>query len=350
MAKLTVDQLRKWNAVLPAGWKFDAQHFVMWGEKQIFTESAKNETGVFYCLTLDYTAESTGTGWSRKATGRQIPMVSIKRYTPSGVSGLYSVVHIIEEAAAAPESKRKYDVLVKLAGTIDTAAYFRRAAEKDTGKSYNDMSDFFGSIDGSDDSAAEAAQDAAEEAAPVEAAADTQAEAVAAAVRTSAAVKAPDNAPEMDEDFLDFDPQQVKRMLESGQGNAEEMLAYAEKVLAESDAVTVAVVDPVAVVAAVCSDCAAVPAQDEAPDSDTGRDDDSSGGRAGPDSPGTGQRTAAAPPGFLLAAVAVLCGRAASSRGAPPGSGPGDTAFPFLNFCARSAQRCQVSPGYHDTS
>ena len=146
MPKLTREQAQKWTKDLPQGWKFDAQRYVMWGEKEIFTDSPENEKGVFYRLTLEYRAETENAGYFRRETGRQIPTASISRYTPTG-SGMFSVVHILTENAADPESKRNYNALVKLAATIDSAEYFRRAAEKDTGKQYNDFSDFCGVIE-----------------------------------------------------------------------------------------------------------------------------------------------------------------------------------------------------------
>ena len=157
MPTLKVEQYKKWSSVLPEGWKFDAQRYVMWGEKEIYTDSAENEKGVFYRLTLEYRAETENAGYFRRETGRQIPAVSISRYTPTG-SGMFSVVHILTENAADPESKRNYNALVKLAATIDSAEYFKRAAEKDTGKQYNDFSDFAGIIEDAaedNDSAAE---------------------------------------------------------------------------------------------------------------------------------------------------------------------------------------------------
>ena len=163
MPSLTREQAQKWTKDLPQGWKFDAQHYVMWGEKEIFTDSAENEKGVFYRLTLEYRAETVNAGYFRKETGKQIPTVSVSRYTPTG-SGMYSVVHILTENAAEPETKKKYNVLLNLAGKIDTAEYFRRAAEKDTGKAYNDFSDFSGVIEDVTENAAEPAQEVTESA------------------------------------------------------------------------------------------------------------------------------------------------------------------------------------------
>lgn len=158
MPKLTSDQFKKWSSVLPCGWKLDAQHYIFWGEKEIFTDGPENDKGVFYRLTLEYTAETEDAGYYRRETGRQIPTVTINRYTPRISSELFSVVQVMREAAGEPVNKRNYNVLVKLAASLDTADYFKRAAEKDTGKAYNDFSDFCGIITNAAETA-EAADD-----------------------------------------------------------------------------------------------------------------------------------------------------------------------------------------------
>ena len=172
MPTLKVEQYKKWSSVLPDGWKFDAQHYVMWGEKEIFTDSAENEKGVFYRLTLEYRAETENAGYFRKETGRQIPTVSVSRYTPTG-SGLFSVVHILTEAAAETESKRNYNTLVKLSASLNVNEYFKRAAEKDTGKAYNDFNDFCGIVTDAAENSDSAEQEAAEEAETTETAEET---------------------------------------------------------------------------------------------------------------------------------------------------------------------------------
>lgn len=169
MPSLKVEQLKKWTAALPEGWRFDVQKYLTWGDKEIYFDGAENAQGVFYRMTLEYREERNGSGWAARSTGRQLPTVQISRYTPTG-SELYSVVHILTETAGDAQAKKNYNALVKLAGSIDTGAFFRKAAEKDTGKAYNDLSEFFSS----DDGAAEAAQEPAEEPAPAEAAEEEQ--------------------------------------------------------------------------------------------------------------------------------------------------------------------------------
>jgi len=192
MPNLKVEQLKKWRAALPEGWKFDAQYYVLWGEKKIFTYSAENAAGAFYCAELGYRAERVGEGWSAQNTGRQIPTVTVSRYTPTSTGDLCSVVRIFEETAGEPENKKKYDVLCKLAASLDVADYFRRAAEKDTGKQYNDFSDFLSGPETAEPAAEPAAQPAAE-AEPETAQDDGQDTAPAAAEEPETVAEAPES-------------------------------------------------------------------------------------------------------------------------------------------------------------
>lgn len=132
------EQIKKAQAQTPDGWKFDAQHFILWNEKEIYTDSETDENGVFYRLSLKYDAEATGEGWSRKATGRQVPTVHIDRYTPTDEeSVMFSVVWILKKNAGEPQSRRNFNYLLKLAQTIDTAKLFEEGRAKDTGATSN---------------------------------------------------------------------------------------------------------------------------------------------------------------------------------------------------------------------
>lgn len=195
MPTLKVDQYKKWSAALAEGWKFDAQRYIMWGDKSIYTDGAENENGVFYRVELDYTEEKTGNGWTARATGLQIATVKVQRYTPAeSGGGFYSVVSILRESVGEKQTKKNYNYLVKLSASLDTADYIRRAAEADTGKQYNDLWDF--STDN-----AEAAEDAAPvpeiiEAAEDNTATETGTEAAEIAAEATAAEKPAEDSAE----------------------------------------------------------------------------------------------------------------------------------------------------------
>lgn len=140
MAKLTLEQFKKWSSQLPEGWKFDAQYFVLWGEKRIYTDSTPNAKGVFYRLELEY--KETYTRRMDRALNKE-PHWTIDRYTPTGENNSFcSVVRIISGNAGEPENKKNYNKLVKIAASLDPETYFKKAAEADSGNEYNSLLDF----------------------------------------------------------------------------------------------------------------------------------------------------------------------------------------------------------------
>ena len=144
MAKFTMEQVRKWNAGAGEGWRLDLQALAVWNEKVLVFNGEENEKGEFYRLTLKYREETEGEGWRAKATGRQIPTVDIDRMAPTGTdSGMYRVVLVYSESLAdLAKTKKMFSHLQKISKTLDTDEYIKRAIEKDTGKGYNDLSDF----------------------------------------------------------------------------------------------------------------------------------------------------------------------------------------------------------------
>lgn len=140
--KLTREQYNKWSVALADGWKFDAQQFVVWGEKEVYTDSKEDERGNFYRATLKYYEERNGAGCLAQSTERQLPTLVIDRWTKTRTDGIYSSVQIIKETIGEPQTKKNYSVLAKLTASIDISAYFAKAAEADTGKEYNNMFDF----------------------------------------------------------------------------------------------------------------------------------------------------------------------------------------------------------------
>ena len=140
MAKLTLEQFKKWSSQLPEGWKFDAQYFVLWGEKRIYADSTPNAKGVFYRLELEY--KETYTRLMDRALNKE-PHWTVDRYTPTGENNSFcSVVRIISGNAGEPENKKNYNKLVKIAASLDPESYFKKAAEADSGNEYNSLLDF----------------------------------------------------------------------------------------------------------------------------------------------------------------------------------------------------------------
>lgn len=169
MAKITREQFDKWSAQLPQGWKFDLQKFVMWGEKQVFTDGPADDAGTFYRLTLRYHEETTGKSWMSEKTGYMLPRVSIDRYNETTTPGMYTVVGVYAETVGEKQKKRNYNYLAELAAGIDPQSFFAKAAEKDTGRTWYTIGLESGELD--DETPTEAAPE------PVKAADETPTEA-----------------------------------------------------------------------------------------------------------------------------------------------------------------------------
>lgn len=188
--KLTKEQYTKWSAALTDGWKFDPQQWVIWGEKQVYTDSNEDERGNFYRATLKYYEERNGTGYLAQSTGRQLPTLVISRWNKTSTEGLYSSVQIIKETIGEPQAKKNYSVLAKLTASIDISAYFAKAAEADTGKEYNTIFDFADSSEETEDTQ-EAEEEPQETTNEPEEVADTEAETPAEETQETANEDAP---------------------------------------------------------------------------------------------------------------------------------------------------------------
>lgn len=144
MAKLTREQWEKFRSQAPENWIFDAQHFVAWGEKTIAFKGPEDENGKHYVIKIDYQEERTGEGWTAKKTGRQIPIIRVERYTPTGNGMFCSVVQIFKAAAGEPQKNKNYAYMCTLAATLDTDKIIAAAAAMDNGRQYETF-DFSGS-------------------------------------------------------------------------------------------------------------------------------------------------------------------------------------------------------------
>ena len=134
MPSISREQLQKWTKNLPEGWKFDTHHYMMWNEKEIYTDSDTDpDTGVFYRLELDY--KPVYPDRYSAPTGQQLT-ARIYRYRPTGTGELYTVVGVLDIPQGEPVPRKNYNQLVKIAQTIDTAAAFEQAKEKDPGRDY----------------------------------------------------------------------------------------------------------------------------------------------------------------------------------------------------------------------
>lgn len=129
MSKITREQAQKWDAQAKGGFRFDVQHYAIWGEKEL-RRTVDLDGGDVLELRLSYRAEfetrtnEHGCRWNVE-TGRHIPVLRVTRWRPSGCG---SGVYISSGAGrtvdlAGPEASKKYAVLCRLSGEVDFSPY-----------------------------------------------------------------------------------------------------------------------------------------------------------------------------------------------------------------------------------
>ena len=133
MVKITKEQYTKWSAQAKNGFVLDLQHYVIWSEKTL-TKRIKMADGDVMEFKIEYMKEyeqktnEWGCKWSVE-TGRYIPTMTITRWHPTG-TGCYTSIGRYEEEKplGEPEQTKKYSVLCKLSGEIDTDEYMKKIA------------------------------------------------------------------------------------------------------------------------------------------------------------------------------------------------------------------------------
>ena len=125
MAKITREQLNRWNGQAKNGFHLDLEYFLNWGEKTLIKD-VKQECGGYIRFKLYYMPEyetktnEYGCKWNVK-TGKQIPMLRIERLNPLQTEGMYQVLTVKDDVQMGePEKTMKYSTLCKISGKIDT--------------------------------------------------------------------------------------------------------------------------------------------------------------------------------------------------------------------------------------
>jgi len=144
MAKITMEQFKKWNSQAQGGFRLDGRTLATWGEKELVQQFSQDD-GSIYEVRISYFPEyeektnSCGCKW-RTETGRQIPAVSIDKLTPAG-NNLYHSVKVLDyQAIGEPCNKKMYSTLCKLSGKIDVDSYLAKVQH--TEKIYEEINDF----------------------------------------------------------------------------------------------------------------------------------------------------------------------------------------------------------------
>lgn len=133
MAKLTREQLNKWNAQAKGGFVFDYRYYLIWGEKELIKQIDLDDTRVLQvkiCYYPEYEtrANDYGCKWNVR-TGREVPNVHYQVYHREDNSGFLKGYGMgTYEPIGEPQDKKKYNVLCALSATIDLDAIIKKVA------------------------------------------------------------------------------------------------------------------------------------------------------------------------------------------------------------------------------
>ncbi len=132
MAKITKEQYTKWSKQAKNGFSLDLQYYVIWNEKTL-TKRIKMADGDVMEFKIEYQREckQKTNKWGCKCyveTGQYIPMLIVKRWHPTKTGSYMSSGYEEEKPLGEPEQSKKYSILCKLSGEIDTDEYMRKIA------------------------------------------------------------------------------------------------------------------------------------------------------------------------------------------------------------------------------
>lgn len=125
MAKITREQLNRWNAQAKNGFRLDLEYFLNWGEKTLIKDIKQEDAGyirfkLYYMPEYETKTNEYGCKWNVK-TGKQIPTLRIERLKPCKTEGMYQVLTVKDDVQMGePEKTMKYSTLCKISGKIDT--------------------------------------------------------------------------------------------------------------------------------------------------------------------------------------------------------------------------------------
>jgi len=108
MAKITVDQIKKFNGACKNDFILDVRQLALWGEKTCVKEIETGENGVLYRFTLEY--KEVHENYRKIGV---IPVLTIDRMTPLH-SGLYSSVMVKREEVGEMTSRKNAKLLQSL--------------------------------------------------------------------------------------------------------------------------------------------------------------------------------------------------------------------------------------------
>ena len=134
MPSITREQFNRWNAKAVNGFAFDLQTYCVWGEKSLcryihLDDDHKVELHVEYRDEYETRTSPYGCKY-QMPTGRHIPELHVSAWTRSASGSGMFVSHGLGRwfKIGEPQTSKKYDVLCKLAATINADDYVKEVA------------------------------------------------------------------------------------------------------------------------------------------------------------------------------------------------------------------------------
>ena len=133
MAKLTREQLTKWNAKAHNGFRLDIEYFLTWNEKTLIKDILLPEGDIirfklYYIPEYETITNSYGCIWNQR-TGRQIPTMRVDKLVKGKTEGIY-IVHTLEHdiTMGDPEKTLKFAALCNISASVNTDKYMEKFA------------------------------------------------------------------------------------------------------------------------------------------------------------------------------------------------------------------------------
>lgn len=119
MAKCTKEQYQRWNAKAQNGFRFDLQHFLMWGEKRA-ERSIMLPNGNRLSACLEWHDVLEDEGYYRKSIGVK-PRLSLMVWSPAQTAGIWRSEGFgaIIEVTDKVYKKKSWDELAKYTSNLN---------------------------------------------------------------------------------------------------------------------------------------------------------------------------------------------------------------------------------------
>lgn len=128
MAKVTREQLNKWNEGAGNGFKVDLQMLMFHGEKVLEYVGEERADKTHFVVSMRFVDEAIGKGWMAKRTGKQLLTVKVARYIPITDDGLCQVdFGVYEEVIGEPQNRKMFSYMQKMSHKVNLAEILEKA-------------------------------------------------------------------------------------------------------------------------------------------------------------------------------------------------------------------------------